>query len=61
MRRAKWLAPLVATLLVVGAMPLIGIHVGPGSHSSLPPGIPAMRGLTILQHGATATRSIRRR
>ena len=49
MRRAKVLAPLIAVLLVLAALPLIGIRVGPGSSSSLPPGIPAMRGLTILQ------------
>jgi RND superfamily putative drug exporter len=51
MRRAKLLAPLVATLLVLAALPLIAIRVGPGSESSLPRGIPAMRGLAILQHG----------
>ena len=49
MRRAKVLTPLIAVLLVLAALPLIGIRVGPGSSSSLPPGIPAMRGLTILQ------------
>ncbi len=54
MRRAKVLTPLVATVLVLAAMPLIGIRVGPGSNSSLPPGIPAMRGLTILQHGSSS-------
>ena len=52
MRRAKVLTPLVAVLLVLAALPLIGIRVGPGSTSSLPPGIPAMRGLTILQHAS---------
>jgi putative drug exporter of the RND superfamily len=53
MRRAKLLAPLIAAVLVLAAMPLIGIRVGSGSgSSSLPPGIPAMAGLTILQHGA---------
>jgi RND superfamily putative drug exporter len=52
MRRAKLLAPLVAVVLLLGAMPLIGIHVGPGSHQSLPPGIPAMRGLDALQQGS---------
>ena len=52
MRRAKLLTPLIAILLVLAALPLIGIRVGPGSTSSLPPGIPAMRGLTILQHGS---------
>jgi uncharacterized membrane protein YdfJ with MMPL/SSD domain len=52
MRRAKVLAPLTATLLVLAAMPLIGIRVGPGSdQGSLPKGIPAMKGLTMLQKG----------
>lgn len=51
MRRAKVLTPLIATLLVLAALPLIGIRVGPGSSSSLPKGMPAMRGLTILQRG----------
>ena len=37
---------------MLAALPLIGIRVGPGSTSSLPPGIPAMRGLAILQHGS---------
>jgi RND superfamily putative drug exporter len=54
MRRAKVLTPLVAIVLLLGAMPLIGIHVGPGSHSSLPPGIPAMRALDVLQSGSSA-------
>jgi putative drug exporter of the RND superfamily len=53
MRRAKLLAPVTATLLVLAAMPLIGIRVGPGSYSSLPTGIDAMRGLTILEHNTT--------
>ncbi len=51
MRRAKLLAPLIATVLVLAALPLIGIHVGAASESSLPRGIPAMQGLEILQHG----------
>ncbi len=38
MRRAKFVAPLVAALLVLAALPLIGIHVGPDSPSSAPPG-----------------------
>ncbi len=54
MRRAKWLTPLVAVVLLLGAMPLIGIHVGPGSHGSLPPGIPAMRGLDVLAAGRSS-------
>jgi len=49
MRRAKVLTPLVAVLLVVAALPLIGIHVGPSSTSSLPQGMPALRGISILQ------------
>jgi RND superfamily putative drug exporter len=49
MKRAKVVTPLIVILLVLAALPLIGIRVGPGSSSSLPPGIPAMRGLTILQ------------
>ena len=52
MKRAKVLAPVIVTLLVLAALPLIGIRVGPGSNSSLPPGIPAMRGLTILQNSS---------
>ena len=51
MRRAKLLAPLIAGLLVLAAMPLIGIRVGPGSSSSLPRGVQALRGLQILEHG----------
>ncbi|HEY7537474.1 MAG TPA: MMPL family transporter [Gaiellaceae bacterium] len=51
MRRAKVLAPLLASLLVLAASPLIAIRVGPGSPSSLPAGIPAMQGLAVLQHG----------
>ena len=49
MRHAKILTPLIAVLLVVAALPLIGIRVGPGSSSSLPKGMPALRGLSILQ------------
>jgi putative drug exporter of the RND superfamily len=51
MRRAKLLAPLIATLLMLAALPLIGIHVGPASQDSLPKGLPAMQGMAILQHG----------
>jgi RND superfamily putative drug exporter len=51
MRRGKLIAPLIATLLVVAALPLIAIRVGPGSASRLPKGIPAMKGLEILQGG----------
>ncbi len=53
MRRAKFLAPVITTLLVLAALPLIAIRVGPGSYSSLPKGIPAMRGLTILEHSTS--------
>jgi putative drug exporter of the RND superfamily len=51
MRHAKVMAPLIAVVLVVAALPLIAIRVGPGSASSLPAGIPAMQGLSLLQHG----------
>jgi putative drug exporter of the RND superfamily len=54
MRRAKILVPLLATLLVLGALPLIWIHLGPGSSSSLPPNAQAARGLSILQRGSGA-------
>jgi len=53
MRRAKVLTPVVAIVLVAAAMPLLGLRVGPGSHSSLPAGAPAVRGLTELQHGTS--------
>jgi RND superfamily putative drug exporter len=49
MRRAKLIAPIVAALLVVAALPLIGIRVGPGSTGSLPQGLPSVRGLVALQ------------
>jgi RND superfamily putative drug exporter len=49
MRRARVLTPAVAALLVLAAMPLVGISVGPGSTSSLPKQIPAMSGLALLQ------------
>lgn len=49
MRRAKLLAPLIVVLLVVAALPLIAIRVGPGSSSSLPKNMPAARGLAILE------------
>jgi len=48
MRRARVLAPAVAAVLVLAALPLVGIHVGPGSHSSLPPRMPAAQGLALL-------------
>ena len=50
MRRAKWVAPVLAIVLVVVALPLIGIKVGPGSgETSLPPSMPAERALALLQ------------
>jgi RND superfamily putative drug exporter len=49
MGRAKLIAPAVAILLVVAALPIIGIRVGPGSTSSLPQSIPSVRGLLALQ------------
>jgi len=49
MGRARLVAPVVATLLVLAALPLIAIQVGPGSTRSLPQGIPSVRGLVALQ------------
>jgi len=49
MDRAKVIAPLVAMLLVVAALPLIGIRVGPGSTGSLPQSLPSVHGLLALQ------------
>jgi len=50
MRHAKLVAPVLAILLVAGAMPLLGIKVGPGSGAtSLPPSLPAAKALTLLQ------------
>ena len=49
MRRAKWLAPGVALVLVVAALPLVGIRVGPGSIGSLPQGLASVKGLVALQ------------
>ncbi len=54
MKRAKFVAPVVTTLLVLAALPLIGIHVGPSSTMSLPRGLPSVRGLLALQ--ATGSR-----
>jgi RND superfamily putative drug exporter len=53
MGRARWVAPAVATLLVLAALPLIGIRVGPGSTSSLPQGLPSVRGLLALQQAGS--------
>jgi RND superfamily putative drug exporter len=53
MGRAKLIAPIVAILLVVAALPLIGIRVGPASTGSLPQGLPSVRGLLALQHAGS--------
>jgi RND superfamily putative drug exporter len=53
MSRAKLIAPLVAIVLVVAALPLIGIQVGPGSTSSLPRGIASVQGLVALQEAGS--------
>ena len=53
MRRARYIAPLVATLLILAALPLIGIRVGPGSTGSLPQGIASVKGLVALQHAGS--------
>jgi len=52
MRRARIVAPLVAALLALAAMPLLGMQLGPGSPTGLPKSLPAMRGLAVLQHGS---------
>jgi RND superfamily putative drug exporter len=49
MGRAKLVAPLVTTLLVLAALPLIGIQVGPASTRSLPRDLSSVRGLLALQ------------
>ncbi len=49
MRRAKLVAPLVAALLVLAAVPLLGIQVGPSSARTLPQGLPSVRGLNELR------------
>jgi RND superfamily putative drug exporter len=49
MGRAKFVAPLVAGLLVLAALPLIGMKVGPGSTRSLPQNIASVRALVALQ------------
>src|SRR5579862_3831998 len=50
-RRAKIVAPLIAVMLVAAALPVAGIRLGPGSPTGLPPGLQAIKGLAILQHG----------
>ena len=54
MGRARYIAPVVATLLVLAALPLIGIRVGPGSTGSLPQGIASVKGLVALQHAGSS-------
>ena len=51
MRRAKVVAPLIAALLTLAALPLLGMQLGPGSPNGLPKSLPAMQGLAVLQHG----------
>jgi RND superfamily putative drug exporter len=51
MRRAKIVAPLIAAVLTLAAMPLLGMQLGPGSPNGLPKSMPSMRGLAVLQHG----------
>ena len=52
MRRAKFVAPLIAAVLTLAAMPLLGMQLGPGSPNGLPKSMPAMQGLALLQHGS---------
>jgi RND superfamily putative drug exporter len=52
MRRARIVAPLIAALLTLAAMPLLGMQLGPGSPTGLPKTLPAMQGLSVLQHGS---------
>jgi RND superfamily putative drug exporter len=52
MRRAKIVAPLIAAVLTLAAMPLLGMQLGPGSPNGLPKSMPSMRGLAVLQHGS---------
>src|SRR5579862_7290667 len=52
MRRAKVVAPLIAALLTLAALPLLGMQLGPGSPNGLPKSLPAMQGLAVLQHGS---------
>ncbi len=52
MRRAKIVAPLIAGLLALAAMPLLGMQLGPASPNGLPQSLQAMRGLAVLQHGS---------
>ena len=50
MKRARYVAPLVAGLLVLAALPLIGIHVGPSSTRTLPQGLASVKGLVQIEH-----------
>jgi putative drug exporter of the RND superfamily len=52
MRRAKVVAPLIAALLTLAAMPLLGMQLGSTSPNGLPKSLQAMRGLAVLQHGS---------
>jgi putative drug exporter of the RND superfamily len=54
MRRAKVVAPLIALLLTLAAMPLVGIHLGPSSPGGLPPGLQAAKGLAILRQSGSS-------
>ncbi len=54
MSRAKLITPVVAILLVVAALPLIGIRVGPGSTSSLPRDLPSVQALQALQNAGSS-------
>ena len=49
MKRARFVAPLVAALLLLAAAPLIGIKVGPSSLRTLPQSLASVRGLLELQ------------
>jgi putative drug exporter of the RND superfamily len=51
MRRAKVVAPVIAALLTLAALPLIGMQLGPGSPNGLPKSLQAVQGLALLQHG----------
>ncbi len=62
MKRARYVAPLVALLLVVAALPLIGIHVGPSSTRTLPQGLASVqRARRSCRRPAAATRPTRPR
>lgn len=48
MKRAGYVAPVVVAALVLAAMPLIGIQVGPSSTRTLPQDLPSVQGLMQL-------------